>query len=200
MLGDLSRASVERSPFAHMYTRQMLDLASQESLLSWFEQEAKWAQRSQPGFYDTLDTQVSQETLTPELRWLCGQQWVHGLRDVLSTKLQIPLGDRASVMAFKMIAGYRMGIHTDYGPLGQICRIFFHLNRGWDSRDGGWLMLFAEEKPLDGRCQRIVLPESGGAFAFHVSERSFHAVSPVERGDRFTLSYSFYTKTPAEGA
>jgi hypothetical protein len=64
------------------------------------------------------------------------------------------------------------------------------LNRGWDEANGGLLMLFRgpEVEALD----QIVPPTSRSAFGFEISNSSFHAVSQVHQGDRYTLVFSFY--------
>jgi hypothetical protein len=45
--------------------------------------------------------------------------------------------------------------------------------------------------------RNFVPPVHRSGFAFEISERSFHSVTPVLHGERYTLSYTFYP--PANG-
>ena len=75
-------------------------------------------------------------------------------------------------------------------PVGQeTYRLLVQLNRGWHDEQGGMLMLFSSASPDDVR--RIIRPLHGSAFAFRITPQSFHAVSTVRSGERFTLVYSF---------
>jgi hypothetical protein len=38
----------------------------------------------------------------------------------------------------------------------------------------------------------VILPTSRSAFGFEISTASYHAISQVHQGDRYTLVFSFY--------
>ena len=55
-------------------------------------------------------------------------------------------------------------------------------------------MLFNGPEP--GTVSRIIEPQNGSVQAFAISPESYHAVSTVHAGHRFTIVYSFYSEAP----
>ena len=58
---------------------------------------------------------------------------------------------------------------------------------------GGLLMLFRSEAPES--VHSALLPTHGSGFAFEISANSFHAVSSIRTGERYTLVYTFRRQT-----
>ena len=50
-------------------------------------------------------------------------------------------------------------------------------------------MLFGSDAPES--LHSVLLPTHGGSFAFEISANSFHAVSSIKIGERYTLVYTF---------
>lgn len=50
-------------------------------------------------------------------------------------------------------------------------------------------MLFADDTPESVR--HVVMPTHGSGFAFEISPVSYHAVSSIRSGERYTLVYTF---------
>ncbi len=50
-------------------------------------------------------------------------------------------------------------------------------------------MLFGDRNPES--LARSVRPTHGSGFAFEISQASFHAVSSITEGERFTLVYTY---------
>ncbi|GLI97048.1 hypothetical protein Sbs19_08660 [Sphingobium sp. BS19] len=111
----------------------------------------------------------------------------------LCSGLLLPIGARlprlTEVTAHKLLPGQTIRIHNDHLDDGETHRILVQLNRGWSDKQGGLLMLFGSATATDVR--RIVRPLHGSSFAFEISPRSFHAVSTIASGERYTLVYSF---------
>ena len=57
-------------------------------------------------------------------------------------------------------------------------------------------MFFAGPEPES--INKVVEPKNGSVQAFAISSRSYHAVSTVHDGERYTLVYSFYTESGNE--
>jgi Rps23 Pro-64 3,4-dihydroxylase Tpa1-like proline 4-hydroxylase len=114
------------------------------------------------------------------------------LRSDIGALLGANLDERVEVTAHKLIPGQRIRIHNDFVPAQETHRLLIQLNRGWSEANGGLLMLFADPDPKS--VSRIILPGSRSAFGFSISPRSFHAVTPIRSGERFTLVYSFYER------
>jgi Rps23 Pro-64 3,4-dihydroxylase Tpa1-like proline 4-hydroxylase len=93
------------------------------------------------------------------------------------------------VTAHKLVSGQTIRVHNDHRPKGETHRVLVQLNRGWTDAQGGLLLLFGSAAAEDVR--RILRPTHGSAISFAISPQSFHAVSTIQRGERYTLVYSF---------
>jgi len=97
------------------------------------------------------------------------------------------------VTAHHLLAGGSLTPHCDRAPLKFTHRLLIHLNRGWTGENGGLLCVLDGDPSARKRTtQNLILPAHRSAFAFEISSRSFHAVTPVVTGERYTLSYAFY--------
>ena len=97
------------------------------------------------------------------------------------------------VTAHRLLAGSSLRPHCDVSPLRFTHRLIVQLNRGWTHENGGLLCLFdGESSAKRRRHQKVIMPVHRSAFAFEISDRSFHAVTRVVSGERYTLSYTFY--------
>ena len=105
-----------------------------------------------------------------------------------------PLGQRVDAAAHKLLPGQTIRIHNDFLPGGESHRLLLQLNRGWQPGHGGYLMFFRGPEPET--VTKLVEPRHGSIQAFAISHRSFHAVSEVHEGERFTVVYSFYPARP----
>jgi len=91
------------------------------------------------------------------------------------------------------LAGASLRPHTDLAPLRFTHRLIVQLNRGWARENGGLLCLAGDEHSCSQQeSPKLMVPVHRSAFAFKVSDRSFHSVTRVESGERYTLSYTFY--------
>ncbi|QHN05363.1 2OG-Fe(II) oxygenase [Granulicella sp. WH15] len=94
------------------------------------------------------------------------------------------------ITAHKLNRTQKIRIHNDARPDGETHRFLIQLNRGWSDENGGMLMLF--RGPEVETLEDVILPTSRSAFGFEISPASYHAVSQVHQGDRYTLVFSFY--------
>ena len=94
------------------------------------------------------------------------------------------------VTAHKLVPDQTIRVHNDYIVGGESHRLLLQLNRGWEPSNGGYLMFFGGPEPET--VSEVIEPINGSVQAFSISPRSYHAVSTVHRGERFTVVYSFY--------
>jgi Rps23 Pro-64 3,4-dihydroxylase Tpa1-like proline 4-hydroxylase len=198
-LVDFGSAECLAAPFRHFVIHDFLNEIRAEAALSWLEGRVDWKQRSIDDFYETYDIDLRNVVLPPSLGFLVDELFLELLRERVAALLDVgPLAERIDIAAHKLVPGYKVKIHTDYGATKQSQRLLIQLNRGWSTANGGILMLFDEEYPtVASPKHKYYLPRNRSAFAFEISPTSFHAVSPVKSGDRYTLSFSFYQ---ADGA
>lgn len=118
------------------------------------------------------------------------------VREQVAAAFRSPLDVTVDFSILRWIEGCGIGPHSDFAG-GQSHRLLISVSTpGWEVSQGGILMLMEDENP--GRRtdrQRYILPKSGSAVCFEISEHSYHRVTKVERGVRYTLRYAFYAST-----
>lgn len=174
-------------PFPHVLSRWAMSPELADRTLCWLEASAPWKLRV-ASFYEQWEIHLHQEVLPEDLREILTPSTVARLAREL-----LPDGEAGSelieVTAHRMIAGQTIRIHNDFRLGGEAGRVLVQLNRGWRDDQGGLLMLFGSGNADDVR--RVLRPVHGSGFGFRISESSFHAVSTITSGERFTLVYSF---------
>lgn len=194
----LNGAKVLGTPFPHLVAPQCIEEDTASALLGWFESEALWRPLSEDGFYNFYGLNLHITPPPDSLRFLVNEEFLAATKRQIEILLGARVGDSISVAAQKLLPGCKIGIHTDYEPQGLTHRLVIQFNRGWNPQNGGILMLFDKEEPDEDSTQhRYYVPHHRMGIGFTIFERSFHAVSPVYAGDRYTLCISFAEKRAA---
>ena len=180
-------AATRVDPFPHATTREALPPELVARALRWMEEDAPWRLRV-ADFYEQWEMHLGADSVPGDLEDLIAPATVSHLADEL-----LPAGRGSvrlvEVTAHRMTVGPTIRVHNDFRPGGETHRILIQLNRGWRDEQGGLLMLFGSQYAADIR--RVIRPVHGSGFGFAISDRSFHAVSTIKEGERFTLVYSF---------
>ncbi len=95
--------------------------------------------------------------------------------------------DGVSVWAHRLAVGDGIGVHNDNTP--SEFRLVVQLNRGWKLDFGGIAIFFDSNSQL--KPARAYLPHSNSAVAFRTDHRSYHAVTDVFGGTRYSLIFVF---------
>jgi Rps23 Pro-64 3,4-dihydroxylase Tpa1-like proline 4-hydroxylase len=186
---NISSAVVQQQPFPCFRVDEAISEEFELDLLQWFESEAPW-RLAVMDFYEQYEFDFRNVSLPPGLKPLMSETTLDRLRNDVGAVFGASLKPQIDITAHKLKRSQRIRIHNDSRPDGETHRLLIQLNRGWDEANGGLLMLFRgpEVEALD----QIVPPTSRSAFGFEISNSSFHAVSQVHQGDRYTLVFSFY--------
>ena len=179
---------LEALPFEHFTGHGKLPATGTE-LLDWLETEAPW-ELTRTEFYEQYEFSLAHCPPAPVLRPVVCAEALTALRDRMSACFGRSLSGRVDVTAHKLVPGQTIRIHNDHIPGGETHRLLLQLNRGWEPRHGGYLMFFAGPEPET--VSKVVEPRNGTVQAFAISPRSYHAVSTVHAGERFTIVYSFH--------
>lgn len=183
-----SYAAARTVPFPHAVAHQLLRPSLSEQVLDWFEQEAPWQLRVE-NFYEQYELNLHQVALPARLTDLIASEAI----DRLAEHMLAPLTPDGVVLveanAHKLLPGQTIKIHNDYIEGAETHRVLIQLNRGWSDEKGGMLMLFSG--PNAENVARLIRPLHRSAAAFEISPTSFHAVSTILVGERYTLVYSF---------
>ena len=174
-------------PFPHAVSRWAMQPELAERTLAWMEASTLWKLRI-ASFYEQWEMHLDEGKLPEDMRVLLSPTTVDMLAGELLPDM---LGAREliEVTAHRMVAGQTIRIHNDFRPGGETHRMLLQLNRSWADDQGGLLILFGSGRVED--VQRVIRPVHGSGFGFRISQTSFHAVSTLTKGERFTLVYSF---------
>ena len=183
------------SPFPHASIQDIVGSDVEVSLLKWFRSDAPWRLKI-ASFYEQHEVSLHSINLPAELQFLTQPETVGAIQGFFSREFNARLQTGFELTAHRLSGGQRIRLHNDFRPAGESHRLLIQINSSWRDEDGGLLMLFADEAVAS--LTQIVPPISRSGFAFEISRRSYHAVSPVARGERFTLVYSFYPESSHE--
>ncbi len=193
MIDVVAEADMRGEPFSHTLATAVLPLELCAAALDWMERDAPW-KLCIASFYEQWELHLEAYTLPPELKPLCARPTVDYLVKTMIGPLKPGRIELTEITAHKLLAGQTIRVHNDFLDGQETYRLLVQLNRGWHDEQGGMLMLFSSASPDDVR--RIIRPLHGSAFAFRITPQSFHAVSTIRSGKRFTLVYSFREAAP----
>lgn len=182
-------------PYPHLVTNNLFSAEDASAMLEWLESEAKWWQQHRDFYtHDTCDNLHDCPLLLKDgpLSKSVRREFAR----VLSERFELDLDDTETTLgAHRMHPGHGVGIHNDDPVLGtESLRLLVTLRRGaFADSDGGHLCLFAEPH-MEG-VAGIVRPMHNSAIAFPLSQASYHAVSDVTDGVRYSLIFGFWTKS-----
>lgn len=179
----------ERSPFRYVLVENVLPVVVAEAVLSWFENSAPW-QLIIADFYEQYEFSLLHADLPDTCFTLCSKESLSLLGVAVETSFGVSLGKSVDVTAHKLLPGQRIRIHNDFIQGRETHRLLIQFNRSWKIEKGGILLLFNSANPAD--FHRGIRPIHNSGMLFEISPNSFHAVSPVMEGERYTVVYSFY--------
>ena len=196
-LADSRRIAFFSEPFPHFACPEFLDAATADALLAWLEARP-WRPVGLDGYDGYCDAPLTASNLPEALSGLVAPAFLVQLRQLMAQFFAIDSSGHVRVTAHRILTGGALSAHTDVSRIRFTHRLLVQLNRGWKPEYGGLLRLH-DGIPHAGQetLWKSVPPIHRSGFAFEVSQRSFHSVTPVLHGQRYTLSYTFYP--PANG-
>ena len=177
-------------PFPHLMATSSLGPDSVLSLLDWFESMAAW-KLVETDFYQQYELDLGVCGPSAPLSVVVNEDFLGKVREEASVSFARSFAGPVEWTVHKLLPGQRIRIHNDLLNGGETHRIILHLNRGWDSSQGGFLMFFDGPDPVD--MFRVLMPLNESIVGFEISDRSCHAVSVVLRGERYAIVYSLYS-------
>ena len=177
-------------PFRHFVWTDFADAEAAERALAGLESTEVWTSGANDEYSHFLELSLRRHDL-PFLAPLTGSACLNEVRDAFARAFGVPFADEVGVTVHRMESGSRVRVHTDHGVEPVTHRLVLHLNRGWDVDQGGLLLLLDAEHRNDLHdAHRYYVPTHRLAVGFEISPRSYHAVSEVLQGSRYTVCYS----------
>ena len=196
MISAGATITARTTPFAHAVAPRLLDGETAAIVLEWFEDGAPWRLKL-ASFYEQYECNLHEAELPARIAFLTDPVFVTQLAQHMLDPISNDQLELTEVNAHKLVGGQTIKIHNDYIGGAETHRVLVQLNRGWDDANGGILMLFAG--PRAENVERMVRPTHASAVSFEISPTSFHAVSTIHSGERYTLVYSFRRFRPTAG-
>ncbi|WP_310106532.1 cyclophane-containing peptide 2OG-Fe(II) oxygenase YhhC [Sphingomonas sp. BE138] len=188
ILPDLAQAESSTTPFPHFISPDVISSDVAGAALRWLRDDAQWELRVED-FYEQHELDLTFAT-GDGIAALAAPEFVAAIRDaaaaLLPTEGELEL---VGVTAHRLTAGQTIRIHNDHIGKDETHRVLIQLNEGWKPENGGFLMLFSDDRPE--AVAEVVAPAPASAFGFRISATSHHAVSTVRGGERFTVVYTF---------
>lgn len=181
--------SVVAAPFAHFAVERCLAPELEIDLIAWLEDDAPW-RLVETDFYEQYEFSAFDAELPASCAWLVDKDLLAGLRETMERAFGCEFEDRITLVAHKLLPGQRIAIHNDYLAGEETHRLTVQLNHGLSDADGGFFMLFNSSDPAD--IYQVLRPVSASAVGFAIGANSYHAVSQLHGGTRYTLVISFY--------
>jgi hypothetical protein len=178
-------------PYPHFECADFLDPDTADALLSWLEAR-KWLELGIEEYEGYSDVPLSASNLPEACSGLVAPDFLVQLRQLMLRFFRIDSTGNVRVTAHRIRTGGSLSAHSDVSHIRFTHRLLVQLNRGWTGGNGGLLCLYDGSPHAHQPPCKFVAPVHRSAFAFEVSERAFHSVTPVLRGQRYTLSYTFY--------
>ena len=181
-----AKAIPRTDPFLHFVSLQFYTDEFAETVLAWLE-KADW-QLKETLLFEQYQLGFSDFTHCREIEGLWNGAVLARMRDQVQSAFGVQLSSRINISAHKLQPGQFGGIHTDNVP-GETHRVVVQLNRGRADDSGGNLVFLSGPSPADVAV--AFKQASNSAVGFLLGERSYHAITRVKTGTRFTIIYTF---------
>jgi Rps23 Pro-64 3,4-dihydroxylase Tpa1-like proline 4-hydroxylase len=185
----LSNVQVFSSPFHYIVSPEAFDPDVSHNVLTWLESSAAW-KLVEADFYEQFEFSLWEAHIPPSLSFLREQVFLTVIKQRLAELFGVDVSYRVDITAHKLGPGQRIRIHNDFIPGAETHRLMLQFNRDWQDDNGGLLLFFNSADPAD--IHTIFRPVHNSAVGFAITADSYHAVSMIHAGERFTLVYSFY--------
>lgn len=185
----IGEAAVSPDPFAHITVERCLSPSLESDLIAWLESDAPW-RLVETDFYEQYEFSLFDAELPASCAWLVDRHSLAKLRESMAAVFGCKFADRMSLVAHKLVPGQRIAIHNDFLAGEETHRLTVQLNRGLCDGDGGFFMLFNDSDPAN--VYQVLRPLSGSALGFAIGANSYHAVSQLHGGTRYTVVVSLY--------
>lgn len=115
-------------------------------------------------------------------------------RDLFENQFNSVIGNRFAVVSHKMVPGQLVGIHNNLPEQDrrriENFRLVCYVDRDFQDEKGGHLILFGSKNVSD--VLDAVRPVFNSAILMQLSDNSFHAVSRVRWGTRYSIVASYW--------
>ena len=182
---DFSWARGYEHPYRHAWIPRLYPQDSNYKILEWLEQDLAW-EFTRTSFYQQFEFSLMDVNPPTGLEFVAASETLSAMGNWFQEIFDVSEVEPVDVVAHLLGAGHGIGVHNDYQQDGETLRLLLQLSR---NVEGGTTVLCRNQ--CRHSVHRLIQPVHGTSIAFAISEASYHAVSRVQSGQRFTLVYSF---------
>lgn len=186
---DFTELEVQTEPFDYFVLPKAFGEKISLKILNWLQTGAPW-RLVKEDFYTQYEFDLKAVSLPAEIAFLRERNFLDYLAGRFEEIFSSKLSDQVDVTAHKLVAGHTIRLHNDFIPGQETHRLLIQFNSDWRDENGGFLLFFRSSDPKD--IDKIIRPVHNSSIGFAISEKSNHAVTTVQDGERYTLVYSFY--------
>lgn len=114
--------------------------------------------------------------------------------ELIESEMNAVIGTHHTVVGHKMVVNQMVGIHNDSPELDrgrtENFRLIYYVDNNYSDDKGGHLLLFGSNNATD--IIDAVRPLFNSAVVMQLSDKSYHAVSRVRSGVRYSLVVSYW--------
>ncbi|NOR71747.1 MAG: 2OG-Fe(II) oxygenase [Methylomarinum sp.] len=193
MFPELNKITVKKLPFEYFFGESEIESNILSLWLDWFESSAPW-KLTETDFYEQYEFSLRHTKLPDQVKYLVDSDMLEKLCNSVEKVFKIELESKVDIVAHKLLSGQTIRVHNDFleESGAETHRVLLQLNRSWNKEKGGFLMFFSD--PQAEHLSDLVEPVCGSIQGFKISPDSYHAVSTVHGGERYTIVYSFFLK------
>ncbi|MFE2302487.1 2OG-Fe(II) oxygenase [Streptomyces sp. NPDC059445] len=199
-IGDaVLHMALSTDPFRHATGQNMLSNEDAERILNWLKVTDEFIPRNEE-FYRSSAFHIGPQNSPACWKDVFSSAMVSTIRLQVQELFKVALRPDVYISANCYRAGQGTLIHTDYQPPGKrdefytTHRLILYLNSAWDESDGGRLGLF--RSAADTTPVATVDPISNSGVALEIRPNSFHAVSAIHGGERYSINFTFVAQDP----
>jgi Rps23 Pro-64 3,4-dihydroxylase Tpa1-like proline 4-hydroxylase len=189
---DNKSIQVQTNPFKYFVAKKFFTEEYANYLLEWVQNHTSW-KRVVEHFYDQYEFRINENDSLPNfIKVLIETEFLQKVKRCAEYAFKVDLKNKVDVDFHKLLPGQAISIHNDYtsNPDYETHRIVIQLNNNMTTKNGGILCTFGSNS-IDN-IDKAIKPTHNSCFGFEISKDSYHAVSPVIYGERFTLIFSMY--------
>lgn len=177
-----------KEPFPHSQVSTVLSKENVNYLLNWLKFNAPW-QLKKASFYEQYEFSFKDTILPEKINKIISKEFISEIKEKINVLFEVNVEKNDfDLVAHKLTSGQEIKIHNDLIIGMETHRFLIQLNYGWSDDNGGILLLFNKDKSLS----KAIRPINNSGFFFEISNKSYHAVTPITSGERYTLVFSFY--------
>jgi hypothetical protein len=159
-------------------------------LLDWLQNGVPW-KFHKTDFYTQLECDLLAAVPPSECRNLFTKTNLGILRTLMAKAFHVELARRQTVIAHKLLPSYEIGPHNDDPSPGmETHRLVIQLSDS--SLKGGDLLIHGSRNAADVRAS--FPPVYNSCIAFALSSQSYHSVTTIVSGARYSVVFSFWSK------